>query len=80
METPWAEMKIAFDYSGQEIENVWKYLEYPVKGYVLPKKFKLSETDNSSTRATAIFDVEGIPTIRNGNKVKAILDKIAATE
>ncbi|MEE9581111.1 MAG: hypothetical protein V3V74_07345 [Nitrosomonadaceae bacterium] len=69
---PWFQSKLAFELSPEADKVIWdKWKE----GLGLPKGWDLAATDISGASGhIAIFDVEGMPSIEDGEKVKAILE------
>ncbi len=80
VDLPWAVCKLAFDYEGSDIDRVWAELgAYAEKR--LPEHWHLRETDGTGARSwVVVFEVDVIPTIADGEKVKALLSQIAKGE
>lgn len=74
METPWMQCKVGFMVDCSD-EAVWLWLDRNPIGF--PMAWELIETDNSGARTVAVFDVDGVPSIEDGKKVKAILDSLS---
>jgi len=78
---PWCDCKVAFDIYDED--SVWAALsKCERKGkrlrYALPRGWEMVETSGQGARAVAIFQVAGYLWKDDGEKVRAILDKIDA--
>jgi len=72
---PWDDCKIAFNID--DPDTVWQLFN-GTPCLLLPMGWELVETDSSGARAVAIFRVMGLPTVTDGEKVKAILRNTGA--
>ncbi len=75
IETPWSDCKVA--YGVEDVERLWKALDGHRRAK-LPAGWSLNETDCSGARCVAVFRVEGLPAIEDGEKVLALLRRIKA--
>lgn len=69
-DAPWGDLKVAF--GCDDDEALWKAVE---SGKIhFPKGWKLIETDGSCARVVAIFRVDRIPTVADGESVREAID------
>lgn len=76
--TPWDDCKIAFGVEGKE--RIWRWSETAAYKRDMPANWALCETDCSGARCVAIFRVEGIPTVADGQRVAALVKRVDAPQ
>lgn len=73
---PWNECLVSFDFDGDP-DSLYHVLTVSTQ-YKLPHGWTLSETDESGTRTTVVFRIEGVlPSIEDGMEVQQLLQDIA---
>ncbi|OXR48133.1 hypothetical protein PuT2_14005 [Pusillimonas sp. T2] len=75
-DAPWDDLKVAF--GCDDDEALWKAVESEKIHF--PKGWKLIETDGSGARVVAIFRVDRIPTVADGESVRAAIDHARRVE
>ena len=71
---PWTMCKVSFDIS--DADKIWTELADPGMKHKLPEGWNLIETDETGTRSIAIFNIDGILRIEDGNEVRKIINLI----
>jgi hypothetical protein len=76
--TPWSDCKVAFDYAGDDIDDLWVFFDKPANKRKLPDGWRIQETDCCGARFVVIFRVSVVPTVEDGERVAALLKQAAA--
>lgn len=74
-EMPWGDLKAAF--SADDSEKVWEHFEQGAGSHIslIPNGWALCETDTSGARCVAVFRIEGIPKIEDGQRIEWLLER-----
>lgn len=75
-ELPWSDLKVAFDTEADDDDIFERFRSATGQDRDLPPGWELAETDASGARMVAVFRVGGLPSIRDGEKVAAILREL----
>lgn len=74
VDAPWDDCKVAF---GVKVLRPWfDLLEKPNYKARLPEGWTLAECDGAGARWVLLFRVEGVPMVRDGQAVRALLDEL----
>lgn len=77
IQTPWDQCKVGYDCADLEAFDRWWDILTPIgRKRMLPKGWKFTETYASPCAAFLIFDVEGFPTLSEGQRVRLLIDRV----